>query len=308
MSFRGAPPSWSRPTRGAFPRGPFPSRPGGPPHGRKQFLRHDGGRHGAQPDRARDPLRTAWPRTDGRTAAGPDRTPSGPIGCHQAQQEREPTRGRQLPGRTPFPERLLLKGGLSELKSGPSDSPEGRPPKRKALKRKAPRRAGPRDEQVIGRRGPIRHASGPTCRTHRTAWGCFQSKHVRRHGAAHAEGTRKSVSVEGTFPPREAPLRFLCQASSARTYADSTPLSDDRPTSETPRPQAGRVQFRRLHARRGLGGAGGRSHRALVPFSSSALGARCDRVALRHPAGQAARQATRRAPEAVSRLKRSARS
>ncbi len=65
---------------GAFPRGPLPSRPGGPPHGRKQFLRHDGGRHGAQPDRARDPLRTAWPRTDGRTAAGTDRTPSGPVG------------------------------------------------------------------------------------------------------------------------------------------------------------------------------------------------------------------------------------
>ncbi len=172
----------------------------------------------------------------------------------------------------PFPERLLLKSGPSELKSGPSDSPEGRPPKRKA-----PIRAGPRDEQVIGRRGPIRRASGPTCRTHRTAWGCFQSKHVRRHGAAHAEGTRKSVSVEGTFPPREAPLRFLCQASSARTYADSTPLSDDRPTSETPRPQAGRVQFRRLHARRGLGGAGGRSHRALVPVRSgrAATALRC---------------------------------
>ncbi len=193
---------------GAFPRGPFPSRPGGPPHGRKQFLRHDGGRHGAQPDRLASDRRENGRRAR-PDAIRPDRMPSGPIGCHQARQEREPTRGRQLSGRTPFPERLLLKSGPSELKSGPSDSPEGRPPKRNAPKRNAPRRAGPRDEQVIGRRGPIRRASGPTCRTHRTAQGYFQSKHVRRRGAAHAEGTRRSVSVEGTLPPREAPLRFL---------------------------------------------------------------------------------------------------
>lgn len=80
--------------------------------------------------------------------------------------------------------------------------------------------------------------------------------------------TQKREHRGNALSPREERLRLLCQASSARTHADNKPLSDDRPTTETPRPQAGRIQFRRLHARRGLGGAGGVSHRALVPLRS----------------------------------------
>ncbi len=136
--------------------------------------------------------------------------PSGPTGTRT--HAGEAALGTDAVPRTPPVEEWPFR-----TEKGPSDSPEGRPPKRNAPKRNAPkrnapkrnapRRAGPRDEQVIGRRGPIRRASGPTCRTHRTAQGYFQSKHVRRRGAAHAEGTRRSVSVEGTLPPREAPLR-----------------------------------------------------------------------------------------------------
>ncbi len=189
--------------------------------------------------------------------------------------------------------------------------PRGQAPEKKGPETsKPPRRAGHRAKRAHPSRQRAHLSHAPDRLGVFPVQACAQtrSRTCRRH--AHAEGTRRSVSVEGTLSPREAPLRFLCQASSARTHADSTPLSDDRPTSETPRPQAGRVQFRRLHARRGLGGAGGISHRALVPscFSTIALGARCDRVALRRPACQAARQASRRAPEAVSRLERSARS
>ncbi len=152
----------------------------------------------------------------------------------------------------------------------------------------------PRDEQApetsrsSGEEGPSVAPAGPLVARTGPPRGVFSPSmcadaepHMQKactcRRYAHVEGTRRSVSVEGTLPPREAPLRFLCQASSARTHADSTPLSDDRPTSETPRPQAGRVQFRRLHARRGLGGAGGRSHRALVPLRSgrAATALRC---------------------------------
>ncbi len=176
----------------------------------------------------------------------------------------------------------------------------------------APEKKGPETSRSSGEEGPSVAPAGPLVARTGPPGGIFSPSmcadaepHMQKactcRRYAHVEGTRRSVSAEGTlFPSREAPLRFLYQASSARTHADSTPLSDDRPTSETPRPQAGRVQFRRLHARRGLGGAGGRSHRALVPFSSIALGARCDRVALRRPACQAARQTSRRAPAGAS--------
>ncbi len=222
--------------------------------------------------------------------------PSGPTG-------KRTHAGEVAPGTDAVPRTTPVEEWPFRTEKRAFRFPRGQAPEKKGPETsKPPRRAGHRAKRAHPSRQRAHLSHAPDRPGVFSVQACAQTRSRTCRRYAHVEGTRRSVSVEGTLPPREAPLRFLCQASSARTYADSTPLSDDRPTSETPRPQAGRVQLRRLHARRGLGGAGGISHRALVPscFSTIALGARCDRVAPRRPACQAARKATRRAPARAS--------
>lgn len=173
---------------GAFPRGPLPSRPGGPPHGRKQFLYHDGGRHGAQLDRARDPLRTAWPRTDRRTAAGPDRTPSGPTGTRTHAGEaalgtdavRRTTPVEGWPFRTEKRAFRFPRGQASEKKGLEKKGPETSKP---------PRRAGHRAKRAHPSRQRAHLSHAPDRLGVFSVQACAQtrSRTCRRH--AHAEGT-----------------------------------------------------------------------------------------------------------------------